>query len=73
MKDHLNKTTHWKYLLNVAGQAFPIKTNRQMVEILKVYNGSNDIEGITGQRIQRFRYEIHSKNTFVPRDESCLT
>ncbi len=46
MMDHLNSSVKWKYLLNVAGQAFPLKTNREMVDILKVYNGSNDIEGL---------------------------
>lgn len=49
--------TNWKYLLNLAGQAFPLKTNLEMVRVLKVYNGSNDIEGIFGHRILRGRFE----------------
>ena len=55
MKDHLNTTTQWKYLFNLAAQSFPVKTNREMVEILNIYNGSNDIEGIFGSRIIRSR------------------
>lgn len=61
MKDHLSRGTKWKYLLNLAGQAFPLKTNAELVQILKIYNGANDIEGIFGPRVHRSRFE----NEFV--------
>ncbi|ELU04293.1 hypothetical protein CAPTEDRAFT_85696, partial [Capitella teleta] len=57
MKDHLERGVKWKYLLNLAGQAFPLKTNAEMVKILKIYNGVNDIEGIYGARVHRSRFE----------------
>ena len=44
MSDMLNINPNWKYYLNLASQAFPLKTNSELVKILKAYNGSNDIE-----------------------------
>ena len=53
--------------------AFPLRTNAEIVNILKVYNGSNDIEGISNRvATNRFkrkwfenRNEKGGKNTFV--------
>ncbi|KAK2150091.1 hypothetical protein LSH36_424g02095 [Paralvinella palmiformis] len=44
MRDALARGASWKYFLNLAGSEFPLKTNREIVEILKTLNGSNDIE-----------------------------
>ena len=54
---HNRAKNKWKYLINIAGQSFPLKTNLEMVQTLKVYNGSNDIEGIFGRKILRGRFE----------------
>lgn len=35
----------WKYYINLSGQMFPLQTNRNLVRILKLYNGANDVEG----------------------------
>ncbi|XP_046551048.1 beta-1,3-galactosyl-O-glycosyl-glycoprotein beta-1,6-N-acetylglucosaminyltransferase 3-like [Haliotis rubra] len=35
----------WRYLINLTGQEFPLKTNMELVQILKAYDGANDIEG----------------------------
>ncbi|XP_071100618.1 beta-1,3-galactosyl-O-glycosyl-glycoprotein beta-1,6-N-acetylglucosaminyltransferase-like [Haliotis cracherodii] len=35
----------WRYFINLTGQEFPLKTNYELVQILKVYNGANDIKG----------------------------
>ena len=44
MRD-LDKSNHsWKYFLNMAGTEFPLRTNAEMVAIIKNLNGSNDIE-----------------------------
>jgi len=49
-------SVRWRYLINVAGQAFPLRTPEEMVDILRIYNGANDIEGIYSRRIfSRFR------------------
>ena len=58
MSDHMNHQIEWKYLINIASQAFPLKTNAELVRILKVYNGANDIEGIFGGRIIRSRFQL---------------
>ena len=34
----------WKYFINLTGQEFPLRTNYELVKILKIYNGSNDID-----------------------------
>ena len=33
----------WKYLINLCGQDFPLKTNIEIVRQMKFYNGTNDI------------------------------
>ncbi|KAL5020366.1 hypothetical protein ScPMuIL_003258 [Solemya velum] len=39
----------WKYYTNLAGTDFPLRTNLEIVKILKVFNGFNDVEGkLTG-------------------------
>ncbi len=45
MKDLLWKNSSWRYVINLTGQEFPLKTNLEMVKILQIYNGANDIEG----------------------------
>lgn len=35
----------WKYFINLTGQMFPLHTNRELVKILTLYDGANDIEG----------------------------
>ena len=34
----------WKYYLNLAGTEFPLRTNLELVRVLKRLNGTNDIE-----------------------------
>ena len=45
MKDLWEASAKWKYFINLTGQEFPLKTNSDIVKILKVYNGANDLEG----------------------------
>jgi hypothetical protein len=46
MEDHL-RYPDWKYHINLAGQEFPLKTNLELVRILKAFNGSNVVQGST--------------------------
>ena len=41
----LLKFKTWKYFINLTGQEWPLKTNWELVKILKAFNGSNNIEG----------------------------
>ncbi len=36
---------HWKYFINLSGQMFPLHSNRDLIKILTLYDGANDIEG----------------------------
>ncbi|XP_060071727.1 beta-1,3-galactosyl-O-glycosyl-glycoprotein beta-1,6-N-acetylglucosaminyltransferase-like [Ylistrum balloti] len=57
MSDLLAAKLQWKYFINLPSQQFPLKTNRELVKILRLYNGANDIEGITKPgRMMRGRY-----------------
>lgn len=44
MNELWKRNKKWKYFINLTGQEFPLKTNYELVKILKVYNGSNDVE-----------------------------
>ncbi|KAM4809930.1 beta-1,3-galactosyl-O-glycosyl-glycoprotein beta-1,6-N-acetylglucosaminyltransferase [Rhinophrynus dorsalis] len=44
MKDLYHVSAQWKYLINLCGMDFPIKTNREMVEKLKALKGENSME-----------------------------
>ncbi len=38
-------TIKWKYFINLTGREFPLRTNWELVHILKAYNGANDVLG----------------------------
>lgn len=44
MKDLYKPNARWKYLINLCGMDFPIKTNREIVEVLKALKGENSLE-----------------------------
>lgn len=43
--EELLKIKKWKYFINLTGQEYPLRTNSELVKILKIYNGANDLEG----------------------------
>jgi hypothetical protein len=45
MKELLEHKIKWRYFINLAGQEFPLKTNGDLVKILRALNGANDLEG----------------------------
>ncbi|XP_072020594.1 N-acetyllactosaminide beta-1,6-N-acetylglucosaminyl-transferase-like [Amphiura filiformis] len=46
MADLVQHHVKWKYVINLCGQDFPLKTNLEIVHQLKAHNGHNDINGI---------------------------
>ncbi|XP_053105357.1 N-acetyllactosaminide beta-1,6-N-acetylglucosaminyl-transferase-like isoform X2 [Hemicordylus capensis] len=46
MKDLLQPGIRWKYVLNMCGQDFPLKTNKEIVQYLKGCKGKNITPGI---------------------------
>ena len=70
MRDHVQSNADWRYLINSAGQAFPIRSMHEMVEILKIYKGANDVEGMTGYKVIRGRFEfeyVMGNNSMIER------
>lgn len=45
--EDLWKFKKWKYLINLTGQEFPLKTNLDLIKIMKIYDGANDIPGVS--------------------------
>ncbi|XP_045173683.2 beta-1,3-galactosyl-O-glycosyl-glycoprotein beta-1,6-N-acetylglucosaminyltransferase-like [Mercenaria mercenaria] len=72
MKDHIERNFEWKYLLNMAASEFPIMSNLQIVQILKEFNGANDIHEVfitmDSQRFKQkhFTYiDIRTKSGYI--------
>ena len=60
MNELLNKSKTWKYFINLTGQEFPLRTNRELVQILRSFNGSNDVEAIGNGYVMNFLLSIYS-------------
>jgi len=66
----LVKYPSWKYLLNVANTELPLKTNSELVKILTIYRGYNDIEGRWKSRnVHRTEYVWQVINTAPGNDQ----
>nr|CDS30372.1 glycosyltransferase 14 family member [Hymenolepis microstoma] len=57
----LKRSFTWKYLVNIVGQEFPLRTNLELQAALKALNGSNLVESFS---INRFRKWV--KNISLP-------
>ena len=44
MRELLEYDERWKNFINLVGRDMPLRTNRELVQILTAYNGSNDVE-----------------------------
>lgn len=40
-----NRSEPWRYYVNLMGREFPLRTNLELVQIFKAYNGANDVDG----------------------------
>jgi hypothetical protein len=40
----MKELSKWKYVLNTASSEFPLRTNLELVKILHMYNGTNEVE-----------------------------
>uniref|UniRef100_A0A8C1FWE8 Beta-1,3-galactosyl-O-glycosyl-glycoprotein beta-1,6-N-acetylglucosaminyltransferase 3 n=1 Tax=Cyprinus carpio carpio TaxID=630221 RepID=A0A8C1FWE8_CYPCA len=64
MQDLVKSPVQWKYLLNTCGTDFPIKTNAEMVQSLKLLNGKNSLESETIEA-KKGRWQYHQNVTNV--------
>ncbi|KAL8594816.1 hypothetical protein ACOMHN_047533 [Nucella lapillus] len=46
----------WRYYINLTGQEFPLKTNRELVQILTAFQGANDITGDSTRDTHRWQH-----------------
>ncbi|XP_041478993.1 beta-1,3-galactosyl-O-glycosyl-glycoprotein beta-1,6-N-acetylglucosaminyltransferase 3-like [Lytechinus variegatus] len=55
MRDLIKHPVQWKYVINQCGEAFPLKTNLEMVQIIKSYHGRVDAESYDApHKLSRF-------------------
>ncbi|KAI6177789.1 hypothetical protein M3Y97_00945900 [Aphelenchoides bicaudatus] len=47
----LTKNRHWKYVMMLQNHDIPLKTNQEMVQILKWYKGTNDVTAQYSKRM----------------------
>ena len=65
------KHKKWKYFINLTGQEFPLRTNWELVQILKAHNNGNMISVIRWDRYTGYMYlgyrqwQYTIENTFI--------
>ncbi|XP_028312294.1 beta-1,3-galactosyl-O-glycosyl-glycoprotein beta-1,6-N-acetylglucosaminyltransferase 4 [Gouania willdenowi] len=64
LSDLLRSNIQWKYVINLCGQDFPLKSNHELVTELKRLNGSNMLESSRPSPLkkQRFSFQHQLKN-----------
>ena len=45
LMEEMLKHKNWKYYINLTGQEFPLKTNKEIVTILQAMKGANIVQG----------------------------
>ncbi|XP_046334440.1 beta-1,3-galactosyl-O-glycosyl-glycoprotein beta-1,6-N-acetylglucosaminyltransferase 3-like isoform X1 [Haliotis rufescens] len=46
---------NWKYFINLTGQEYPLKTNYQIVQVLKSFKGANNVAGTLTRYNENYR------------------
>ncbi|XP_030644428.1 beta-1,3-galactosyl-O-glycosyl-glycoprotein beta-1,6-N-acetylglucosaminyltransferase 3-like [Chanos chanos] len=59
MEDLIKSPVQWRYLLNTCGTDFPIKTNAEIVNSLKLLNGKNSLESDSIATYKNIRWQYH--------------
>lgn len=57
MKILMRSNVKWKYYINLTGQEFPLKTNLEIVKILKTLNAANDVESYEFPAVLQYRFK----------------
>ena len=58
MEEALKRNKAWKYYINMPSEVFPLRTNAELVKILKLFNGTNDVES-TKPDVERYIVSHH--------------
>ncbi|CAL1543891.1 unnamed protein product [Lymnaea stagnalis] len=57
MEDLVRHPVRWKYVINMPGEQFPLRTNLELVRTFKLFNGSNNLEVLTADKaLLKYRY-----------------
>ncbi|XP_077870454.1 beta-1,3-galactosyl-O-glycosyl-glycoprotein beta-1,6-N-acetylglucosaminyltransferase 3-like [Saccoglossus kowalevskii] len=72
-KDALKRNTKWKYFIYLTGQEFPLKTNLEIVQILKEFQGQNDIDILSRTPLLRVSYRYTFANGGMHRTDQKKT
>ncbi|XP_007906166.1 beta-1,3-galactosyl-O-glycosyl-glycoprotein beta-1,6-N-acetylglucosaminyltransferase [Callorhinchus milii] len=59
MEELLARHRSWKYFINLCGMDFPIKTNLEIVQQLKLLRGQNSLETEQAPKAKRVRWKFH--------------
>ncbi|XP_030598853.1 beta-1,3-galactosyl-O-glycosyl-glycoprotein beta-1,6-N-acetylglucosaminyltransferase 4-like [Archocentrus centrarchus] len=59
LSDLLRSEVKWKYVINLCGQDFPLKSNMELVSELKKLNGRNMLETSRPTAIKKQRFTFH--------------
>ncbi|KAK1892551.1 Beta-13-galactosyl-O-glycosyl-glycoprotein beta-16-N-acetylglucosaminyltransferase 4 [Dissostichus eleginoides] len=66
LSDLLKSEVKWKYVINLCGQDFPLKSNYELVMELKQLNGSNMLESSRPSELKKQRYSFKHELKNVP-------
>lgn len=66
LSDLLGSEVQWKYVINLCGQDFPLRTNQQLVAELKGLNGSNMLESSRPSKLKKQRFLFQHQLKDVP-------
>uniref|UniRef100_G3N8J5 Glucosaminyl (N-acetyl) transferase 4 n=1 Tax=Gasterosteus aculeatus aculeatus TaxID=481459 RepID=G3N8J5_GASAC len=66
LSDLLRSEVKWRYVINLCGQDFPLKSNGELVSELKQLNGSNMLESSRPSKLKRRRFSFRHELKNVP-------
>ncbi|XP_042307986.1 beta-1,3-galactosyl-O-glycosyl-glycoprotein beta-1,6-N-acetylglucosaminyltransferase 4 [Sceloporus undulatus] len=66
LSDLLKSSIPWKYVINLCGQDFPLKSNFELVSELKRLNGGNMLETVKPSTSKRERFTYHYELQKMP-------
>ncbi|CAN9504336.1 unnamed protein product [Ophioblennius macclurei] len=61
LSDLLSSEVKWKYVINLCGQDFPLRSNIELVSELSKLNGTNMVETCRPTDVKRQRFTYHHK------------
>ncbi|XP_028319134.1 beta-1,3-galactosyl-O-glycosyl-glycoprotein beta-1,6-N-acetylglucosaminyltransferase 4-like [Gouania willdenowi] len=75
LSDLLRSDVQWKYVINLCGQDFPLRSNMELVSELKNLNGANMLETKRPSKAKKKRFTFHHqlKNSVLKKTDQVKT